>query len=121
MKLLKLTNKVVLNKNPISEFKLFVTFDDADDIILPFDTEEEVLKYKEVYEDYMKRLKEDWNSWCNVEVDDIEKVFSDNGIEEVEPYEVWSESHSYEFFAIVKSVKITYFDENGIEWNTAKK
>jgi len=121
--MIKITNKAIVAKNPTSVYKLLVTFDDGDDINLFFDTTKETEAHQAVYQNYMKRLSDDWNTWCNPETNQIASIFKEHNLDEADKYfevdKVWSWSNEYpDTMARVEDIKITYFDEHGTEWNT---
>jgi hypothetical protein len=143
MEKIKLTTKVEEIVNPPKTFKLTVEFDDGEDIELFFgeDKEEEVLFLRNIYEDYTIKLDKDWNSWCNPEFENTTRLLLPylekycNDIEETKDMDedelrdyfwdyandLWSDSNEYDCMARCNGSELTYFDENGVEWNTKIK
>lgn len=120
MEKLLLTTPVQTPENPVAQYKLLVSYDhnNSDEQEFLFTTADEALKYKAVYDDYMKRLAANWNGWCNLEGAQVERLFDENGLEDIDIYEQWLSDEN--FFYAVTSTKITFFDENGVEWNTTE-
>jgi len=126
--MIKITNKVKkhVKKNPTSQYQLIVTFDDGDDILHMGLTPELLEKLTSAYDAFRERLDADWNKWCNPESYQIKELFEEFGVieEDEDEYdflelEYWSWSNEYpDPMARVDGYTITYWDENGIEWNT---
>ena len=127
--MIKITDKVkkYVKSNPTETFQFRVTFDDGDDIISFGLTEDEIEDRIRVYDDFMIRLEKNWNQWCSPEPYQIRELFEELGVyeeDEIDQYDLpelglWSRSNEYpDPLARVDGYKVTYWDKDGIEWNT---
>ena len=122
MKVVITDKKVEQEELPENEFLLVVEFDNGDDVVLNIETEEELLKYYGMYNEYMINLEKNWNIWCNPEYDDIEplknKYFPEEEDNDDLLYDIWSKDQEYslEPFARVIGLRVTYFDSNSEEF-----
>jgi hypothetical protein len=126
--MIKITDKVKKSEkvNPKSQYQFRVTFSDADDLVRVGVEPDEIEKLTVIYDEYMKRLDGNWNGWCNPEAYQIRELLEEFEIIEedeiseydIPEYEYWVWSNEYpDPMARLDGYEITYWDENGIEWN----
>lgn len=109
------------------EFKLIVDFDYGEPLTFFFNTEEETLRYINMYEEYTENLCKNWNYWCNPVANTLAplvtkyfEIEDDNAINDF-LCDIWSRDQEYhlEPFARYENFTLTYYDKDGVERNTS--
>lgn len=116
---LEITNKKVKQPKYKLTYKIKTDYHSNQKSTYTTIDKQELISILKLYIAYDKKVKENWNEWCNIELNMIQKVAESEGIDfySLDIYDGWWEEHNeYDCFALPTSWNVSYFNENGIEY-----
>ena len=118
---LRITNKVKI-KSPKEKFKIILNFSENESVskmTFKKDEESEIFKWVTLFKEYKNKLDKDWNSWCNVEIDNIMNVSNEFNLDfdEDDILDVWKDHPDYECLDMPEYIDIYYYNEDGVKFN----
>ena len=118
---LEITTKCKVKK-PIEKYEVTFIFDASETnnkVLFNKDEEKTILNWVKLFKEYKNKLSEDWNEWCNTELEFIMEVSEEFSLgfstEDIE--EIWLGHPEYQYLDTPNKIKIHYYNEDGIKFN----
>lgn len=120
---IKTTTKVQAEETPTDAYRIYAEFDNeyggGHEIEVISKKEDYVIAAYKLYKSYEDGLAENWNKYCNGESVVMNELAKEARLEVDSLCELWQENEGG--YNMLESFSITYYDENGIEWETEIK